>query len=67
MPPTREILIRLHTSSAAGVFRFLRSMGLEPPLKMIDAGSIAGLLGGFGLDVVHDFVRPHIFSALVAV
>ena len=67
MPPTREILIRLHTSSAAGVFRFLRSMGLESPLKMIDCRTIAGLLGGFSLDVVHDFVRPHIVSALVAV
>jgi RNA polymerase sigma-70 factor, ECF subfamily len=29
MPPSRETLIRLHTSSAAGVFRFLRSMGLD--------------------------------------
>lgn len=31
MPQTRETLIRLHTACAAGVFRFLRSLGLDEP------------------------------------
>lgn len=29
MPLTRETLIRLHTSCAAGVFRYLRTLGLD--------------------------------------
>ena len=40
MPQTRETLIRLHTACAAGVFRFLRSLGLDEPAEQGSVGNL---------------------------